>query len=287
MNQARNRGRSYADLHLHTRASDGTLSVTDMVARAREHNLTTIAITDHDTIAPQLHTRLTSIDRVEVITGIEIKADIHGYHGEILGYFIDPHNEQLRRIIHSLTVARISRMEEMVMLCRRRVGKRISFDEVRSCAAGTIGRLHLAHILKEKGIVASTAEAFERLIGRGKPCYVPLARPSFADVVAAIQVADGLTSLAHPCLIQINDWENLLPILKEEGLDGVEVFYPYLNSSQQLGTAPEDLVRLAKRYGFLLTGGSDDHGPGSVRESIGVVKLPMKDVDALRRAARL
>ncbi len=285
--RSRNTGRGYADLHLHTRASDGTLSVTGMVARARENNLATIAITDHDTIAPQLDTRIASIDKIEVITGIEIKTDIHGCHGEILGYFVDPHSDRLRRIVHSLTAARIVRMKEMVLLCRRRVGKRISFDEVRSCAAGTIGRPHLAYILKEKGIVASTEEAFDRLIGRGKPCYVSLARPSFADVVAAIHAEDGVASLAHPCLMRINDWENLLPVLKADGLDGLEVFYAYLRSSQTLCTTPEELLQLAKKYGFLLTGGSDDHGPASVHESIGTIKVPMKHVDALRRAARL
>jgi predicted metal-dependent phosphoesterase TrpH len=258
-----------------------------MVTRARENNLATIALTDHDTIAPQLQRRIGSINGVEVITGIEIKAKIDGYHGEILGYFVDPHSDRLRRIFHSLTAARITRMEEMVSLCQRRVGNRISFDEVRSCAAGTIGRPHLAHILKEKGIVASTTEAFDRLIGRGKPCYVPLMPPPFADVVDAIHAADGIASLAHPSLMQIKDWENLLPVLKEEGLDAIEVFYAYSQPRQILYTPPEELLQLAKKYNFLFTGGSDDHGPDSVRESIGTIKVPMKHVDALRRAARL
>lgn len=287
VNRSRNIGKRYADLHLHTRASDGTLSVTGMVARARENDLATIAITDHDTITPQLHTRITLIDKIEVITGTEVKVDIHGCRGEILGYFVDPHSDRLRRIFHSLTAARIARMEEMVALCRRRVGKIISFGEVRSCAAGTIGRPHLAHILKEKRIVASTEEAFDRLIGRGKPCYVPLIQPSFTNVVDAIHAEDGVTSLAHPCLMRINDWENLLPVLKERGIDGIEVFYAYTKSRQKLYTTPEELLQLAKKYGFLLTGGSDDHGPGSVRDSIGTIKVPMKYVDALRRAAHL
>ena len=87
----------YADLHLHTTSSDGTQDIPTLVSRAKARGLSTIAITDHDTISEELIKRVTDISQMEVITGVELKVDYDGVPGELLGYFIDPFCAQIGR----------------------------------------------------------------------------------------------------------------------------------------------------------------------------------------------
>ncbi len=272
----------YADLHLHTTASDGTQTISQLVSRATAVGLSIIAVTDHDTIAPEIKTRRHVRNGVEVITGVEIKVDFDGIYGELLGYFIDPQAEALIELFSRMKKARVARMEEMVLRCRDYTGADISLEEVRKLAAGSIGRPHLAQILVRKKVVATKREAFDTLIGNGKPCYIPIPRPGFREAAYAIHRAGGVTSIPHPCLLDVPEWEPFLAQVKEEGVDGIEAFYPYEDVNRELSIAPNEILTLAEKHGFLLTGGSDDHGPGSVKEELGKVRIPCKYVNRLK-----
>jgi len=273
-----------ADLHLHTTASDGTQTISQLAARAKAIGLSIIAVTDHDTISPELteptHTRC----GVEVITGVELKVDFDGIRGEMLGYFIDPYAPALRRLFSFMGQARRRRMEEMVARCREVTGLPLDMAEVSRLAAGSIGRPHLAQILVEKGAVATKRAAFEELIGSEKPCYVPTPRPGFREAARAVHDAGGVTSIPHPCLMEVPDWNVFLPAVKAQGIDGIEVFYPYQKPPELLAVDPGDMLALAEANGFLLTGGSDDHGPESVKEELGKMAIPCRYVEALRAA---
>jgi len=277
----------YADLHLHTTASDGTQGISELVARAKELGLSTIAITDHDTIATKLTDRVAEIDGLEVITGVEIKALFDGVPGELLGYFVEPELPALQELFSFMQQSRVERMARMVALCRKHVGVDITADEVSKMAAGSIGRPHLAQLLVEKEVVPSIREVFNRLIARGKPCYVPLAKPHFREVIQAVHDAGGITAIAHPCLMRVEDWDDFLRTARIEGVDAIEVFYPYEIASAGLRISEGELTALAEKHGFLLTGGSDDHGPASDKETLGKVKIPCRYVKELKAACGL
>jgi len=277
----------YADLHLHTTASDGTQGILQLVKRAAAYGLSSIAITDHDTISQELTARVIKINGLEVITGVEIKVDFDGIRGELLGYFVDPACPSLHEMFLFMKRSREERMAKMVKRCADKLGLDIKIDEVRRIASGSIGRPHLAQLLVERGAVPSLKEAFDRLIARGKPCYVPLKRLGFRDVACAVHAAGGVTSIPHPCFMEVQNWENFLIAVRAEGVDGVEVFYPYRNAADKLKTSPQIVASLAKKHGFLLTGGSDDHGPSSVKETLGEVRVPYRYVKALKRACGL
>ncbi len=277
----------YADLHLHTTASDGMQDIPTLISRAKARGLSTIAITDHDTISKDLTERVTEISGMEVITGVELKVDYDGVFGELLGYFIDPLSAPMRELFAFMRDARERRMEEMVKRCRERVGIDVSFEEVRSLAVGSIGRPHLAKILVEKGAVKTMREAFDRLIGSDGECYVRLARPEFRDATDAIHAARGVTSVPHPCFIAIDDWDAFSEKLLAAGVDGIESFYPYASGGSGLHIAPEDVRKIAIQKGFLLTGGSDDHGPNSVKDTLGAIHLPYRYVEMLKERCNL
>ncbi len=277
----------YADLHLHTIASDGTWTLPRLARRAKEHGLCAIAVTDHDVVSDDLSGRVRDIGGIEVITGVEIKATFGEIAGEILAYFVDPSSAGLRRLLDDLKASRIERMQRMVDLCCEHAGVHVDFDEIRAVAAGNLGRPHLARILIEKGLVESFPEAFGSWIGKGRPCYSPIDKPDYRDVLRAVHEAGGVTSLAHPCLMEVEDWEGFLHGLAEAGLDGVEVFYPYVETDEanrSRSIAPRRMKAIAERGGFLLTGGSDDHGPESTKESLGTIRVPYERVEAIKDA---
>jgi hypothetical protein len=277
----------YADLHLHTTASDGTQSIQRLTERVALCGISTIAITDHDTISSELSKRMTEIGDVEVITGVEIKVDYDGIRGEVLGYFVDPNATSLRDLFAFMQRAREVRMQRMIERCADQIGVAITLDEVRALTTGSVGRPHLARILVGKGVVPSMSEAFRRYIKQGRPCYVPLEKPDFREAAHAIHAAGGVTAIPHPCLMEIEDWHRFLGMVHAEGIDGIEVFYPYERSNGVLTIDPAVLQEMVAKHGFLLTGGSDDHGPDSVKESLGTVRLPYCYVEALKRACGL
>ena len=275
---------TYADLHLHTIASDGTITAAEQARRAKASALSCIAITDHDVISPEIAKRVDTINGMQVIAGVEIKADFDGITGEILGYFVDPMHEGLRSFLKGMEAARIERMEGMVSHCREELDVEIEMADVRAVAEGNLGRPHLARVLVAKGVAADFSDAFNRLLGRGKPCYVPIEKHGFRDVIEIIHRAGGAASLAHPCLMRVEDWPAFLGQLKEAGLDGIEVFYPYMGSGRDLSAEPLRMKRMAEERGFLLTGGSDDHGPDSTKISMGEIRVPYARVEALIEA---
>jgi predicted metal-dependent phosphoesterase TrpH len=277
----------YADLHLHTIASDGTCTLAETVRRAREHGIFTVAITDHDVVADGLSGRVTSENGVEVITGVEIKSTFQGVAGEILGYFADPHHEELRAMLDALKRSRVDRMQRMVEFCCEQAGAAITFDDVRAVGPGNVGRPHLARVLIDRGLVDSYEQAFAEWLGKGRPCYVSIDKPDYREVIRIVHAAGGVASLAHPCLMTVGGWDRFLDELAAAGLDGLEVFYPYRASNgigRGLTIAPGLMRTIAEKRGFLLTGGSDDHGPNSTKESMGTIRIPYERVAALKAA---
>jgi len=276
-----------ADLHLHTTASDGTQDIPTLISRAKARGMSTIAITDHDIISEDLTERVTEISGMEVITGVELKVDYDGVPGELLGYFIDPLSAPMQELFAFMRSARERRMEGMVKRCREHAGIDVSIGEVRSVAAGSIGRPHLAKILVDKGVVKTMREAFDRFIGEDGECYVRLERPEFRDATDAIHAASGVASVPHPCFIAIDDWDAFSDTLLAAGVDGIESFYPYAGNDSRLHISPEEVRGIAERKGFLLTGGSDDHGPNSVKDMLGAIRLPYRYVEMMKERCNL
>jgi len=275
----------WADLHLHTRWSDGTLDLAGMVARAKGVGLSAIAITDHDTIGPELTSPVAYHSGIEVICGVEVKADVGGERGEILGYFLSPEHPALGELFRWMAEARRQRMEAMVRLCQEVLGEEITVSEVLAGAAGSVGRPHLAAVLVHRGLARDYEDAFRRFLASGTPCYVPLPRPTSRQAIAAIRAAGGVAALAHPCFLSFADWESVLTALAGEGLAGAEVYYPYEASRQTLHADPASVAGIVRKLDLIPTGGSDDHGPGSVKDAIGLVRVPYAPVVEELRAS--
>ncbi|GBC62722.1 ribonuclease III [Desulfonema ishimotonii] len=252
------------DLHIHSTASDGTLSPGEIVNTARQLGLKAIAITDHDTLAGVRAAIDGGIPQsLRFLTGLEISAasprrfPCHGsFH--ILGYAIRPDDPPLNRALVRLQEARKNRNPRIIGQLRQ-LGFDITLKEVAAHAGDAqIGRPHIARLMKEKGFVCSVEAAFDRYLGTGKPAYADKYRISCREAISLIRGAGGIAVLAHPGLlkpVRPFDAEEMIAALRAMGLKGIEVFYPEHDAGQTAFYG-----EIARRYGLVKTGGTDFHG---------------------------
>ena len=277
----------YVDLHLHTTASDGVMSPSEIVRYAKTKGLQAIAITDHDTIEG-LEEGLSEGERIgfEVIPGIEISAVHSPGSMHLLGFFLDIYHPLLNERLGYLQKARAERNPKIAEKLSR-LGIDLTYEEVlKVSGGGQVGRPHFAQVLLGKRYVRSFQEAFDRFLKKGAPAYVDKFRFTAKEALHCINEAKGIAVLAHPNTLGMNGYselENLLLKLVEEGLKGIEVYYPEHSASEVA-----QYKILAERYGLLLTGGTDYHGIEKNSLDIGVgrgdMKLPYSIVENLKAA---
>ena len=245
-----------ADLHIHTTASDGIFPPEAIVAMAKESALDVIAVTDHDTTSGiDAAKKAAAKMQITFVPGVEISAggdlEIH-----VLGYGINPEAPVLKELFSSMQKERIRRAHTMLQRLAL-LGYPLDTDAVFKNAQGSVGRPHIARAMVEKGYVSSVQEAFQRFLGSGKPAFVSREKLDTAQVIRILTQAGGIPVLAHPTLLHMPQ-EQLYPLLtcwKDAGLAGLEVYHP-----SQRGDF-DSWLRLAKRFDFLITGGSDYHAP--------------------------
>lgn len=273
---------SKVDLHLHSTASDGRLSPVEVVRKSAEAGLTFIALCDHDTVAgiPPAFEAARAFPALTVIPGVEINTDVTTGEAHILGYFMDYHHPELLASLANLRDSRLDRAHRMIAKLRN-LGLDITWERVKEIAGdGSIGRPHIAHALQEKGYIDSFQEAFNRYIGRGGPAYAERTKIAPAEATQLILRASGLPVLAHP--LTLTDPEAMITELKTNGLVGIEAYYNGYTPEEIIG-----LVRLADKYGLIVTGGTDYHGLGTHNETpIGGVDVPLKSAEQLLALAK-
>lgn len=267
------------DLHTHSTASDGLFSPAELVRRAHEAGLDTIALVDHDTTQGLPEAMAAGAELgVTVIPGVEINTDLHeGGEAHILGYFVTPDDPSLTTNLGLLRDARERRGQRMVENLRE-AGFDITWERVRDIAKGAVGRPHVARALIEKGYAHDVSDAFARYLSRGRPGWSPRYKLYPEDAIRIIRAARGVPTLAHPGSIRDLE-QHVLPTLVAAGLQGLECYYGEYEPSKVRW-----LVGLAERFGLIATGGSDYHGPNMHPTPLGGREAPPEAVARLGAA---
>jgi predicted metal-dependent phosphoesterase TrpH len=268
---------SQVDLHVHSTASDGKYAPEEIVRKAAALGIRYLSITDHDTVAgiePAVKVAR-ALPRLIFIPGVEVSTDVAEGEIHILGYFIDYHNQKLAATLKRFRTSREVRARRMVDKLGE-LGIVIDWARVREIAgAGAIGRPHVAQAMLEKGYIDSFKEAFDRYIGRDGPAYVEREKMTPEEAVALILRSGGIPVLAHP--FTVKDMEKWVAVLKVAGLVGIEAYYK--------DNTPEDteaVLKIAEKYGLIVTGGTDFHGIGEAGEvMMGGVAVPVKVAQTL------
>ncbi len=269
------------DLHLHTLASDGRLSPTELIQLVANQGLETISITDHDSTEglAEAYEAAKKFPYMRIIPGIEMSADIPGDEVHVLGYFLDYHDVEFQEMLTELRRGRVDRAQVMVEKLVA-LGKPVEWERVLHFAGdGTVGRPHIALAMVEAGYFKEPKEAFEEYLGNDGLAYYDRAKLNPTESVAMIRKVGGVPVLAHPTFM--NDMEAGIASLKKEGLVGMEVYY-----AQYDDDTVRHLARLAREYDLIPCGGSDYHGLGNTGEPLpGTLGPPEETVKLLEDAA--
>ncbi len=260
------------DLHIHSSASDGNLSPHAVLARAQQLGLAAVAITDHDTVdgvaavlAGHVPEGLAFLPGVEITVQAPAPTGLSGSL-HLLGYGIRTDAPRLGKLLATLQDARAARnpaiLERLTSL-----GMPVTARELETTFPDAqLGRPHIAQMMVRKGYVRSIDDAFDNYLGNGKPAYMDKYRIPCASAMAAVREAGGISVLAHPGLYGLADTQVALLVqeLKEDGLGGMEVYYPE-HSARQTAFFED----IARQHGLLMTGGTDYHGTATPGIEIG------------------
>lgn len=268
---------SAVDLHAHSTASDGTLSPAAVVERASARGVRTLALTDHDTVAGiDEARRAATVHGIRLITGIELSCVHAGKPLHVVGLGIDVLSPALNLAIDRLAATRTDRA--------MRIGARLAKLGIDGAYEGACiesgtpmpGRAHFARWLLARGVVAENGEAFDRLIGRGKPAYVATEWPSLAETVECIVDAGGIAVLAHPLRYQMTaSWlRRIAAEFRSLGGLGVEI-----SIARQSPVERDVAASLARRIGLLGSVGSDFHSPGLHAAELGAFPPLPEDIE--------
>lgn len=239
------------DLHFHSIMSDGEFTPEQLIDKAIARGIQAISLTDHDTVAGVERGVLYAKDKITFIPGIELSAfddcEVH-----ILGYNIDYKGDFLTQKLNELQELRRARNLEIIRKLRAH-GVKIKLTN--ELDGNSKGRSHIAAMLVDQGFVRTRAEAFDKYIGKGAPCYLSTMRITPIEGVKLIVEAGGTAVLAHPYrFMQQHDCDTFLKKMVDVGLKGIEVYYPNYGAEMR-----GELISLANRYNLICTGGSDHH----------------------------
>jgi predicted metal-dependent phosphoesterase TrpH len=270
------------DLHLHTLASDGRLTPTELVRLVAGQGLKCVAITDHDTTEglAEAYEAARDFPDLTIIPGIELSADIPGDEVHVLGYFLDYADQELQEQLRQFRIGRVDRAKLMVEKLAG-LGIHLEWERVQAMAGdGAVGRPHIALAMVEAGYCKQPKEAFPEYLGRNGLAYVERPKLTPDGAVEMIHRVGGLAVLAHPAYM--NDMETGIANLAGIGLTGMEVHYAKYHDD-----TIRQLARLAREYDLIPCGGSDYHGLGNTDECLpGENGPPLDSVDRLEAAAQ-
>jgi len=271
----------FADLHLHTRYSDGTFTPHELVQHAARLGFAAIAITDHDTLdgIPEALAAGQELG-VEVIPGVEITSRVGTQELHILAYLFGDswRDAGLHNVLDHATLVRRQRVEQFVGKLNE-LGVALTLDDVYACSdCGTVGRPHVARALLKRGFVSSVDEAFTRFLKRGKPAFVERYRMEAAEAIGHIKRAGGLAVVAHPGL---NGLDERIREMIDQGMDGIEVWHSRHSPAQV-----KRYFEMAESLGVCATGGSDCHGAARDGMMLGKIQLPYERVEVLKTLAK-
>lgn len=245
------------DLHCHSKISDGSLGIEEIIAIARRRGLSAIAITDHDAVAGATRSVIVGERQgLRVIHGVELSAkdSSTGRKVHILAYLCDT-PDRLEGICHRTNTNRKQAATEMMKKVLRYYP--IVPNSVVRCASGStnIFKQHIMHALIDAGYADSFyGETYYKLFSPEHGCaYVPVEYPDVNEVIDLVHSAGGLAVLAHPYTYDSTDL--MQSLVKKNLLDGVEVWHPRNNEEQTAA-----LKDFAESHALLMTGGSDFHG---------------------------
>ena len=246
------------DLHVHTTASDGQYSPSQIIEAAQNKNISVIAITDHDTVAGiEEGAQAAKKAGITFVPGTELNINFPTGEFHLLGLGFKRISPSLTSLLDTLVKNRGLRNVQIIEKMRAE-GVDISLEEMQAVFPDTVlGRPHFAAELVKKKVVKTRQQAFDRYLAKGRPWYVQRVGSNLDEAIVAIKESGGVPVVAHPMSLYLS-WGKLPDVLKDfydRGVMGLEAFHPGARVTECLR-----LEELGQKRGFFITAGSDFHG---------------------------
>lgn len=260
--------RKLIDMHTHTCFSDGDLMPDELIKKAKKEGISTIAITDHDTLQGLQNITINPKEvGVTVINGIEISTKVPIGRMHILGYDININDKILNNKMKELHNRSLYSAAGIICQLKKDYDIVFTTEEILEILNknSNIGRPDVAKLLIKYGLASSVQEAFDKyLIEAYEHCGKIAKGITMQESIKLIKDAGGLAVLAHPITLKRtpDELDTLVGQLVGLGLDGIEVYH-----SEHSPKNSEEYLQLANKYNLLVSGGSDYHGP-SVKPNI-------------------
>ena len=268
------------DLHLHTTASDGSDTPSELIAKARGAGIELIAITDHDTLAGSLEAMSLPENGVKIVTGIEFSCKTAGESGfecHILGYGFDPKNEAMVGAISHGREMRLFKLEARLKYLKEHFEISFSDEDIKWLhSLNSVARPHLGQLLIKHGYVESMSDAFDKYLKVGG---FPDDRIDAEEAINAIKKAGGIPVYAHPIggerekRLTRDEVMERIKVLSDMGLMGLECYYSRYSEEDEAM-----LTEIATSNGLLISGGSDYHGENKTVK-LGVLRSDENEIN--------
>jgi len=265
------------DLHTHTKCSDGSLPVTELINLAIERGITHLAITDHDTVKAHLqlaaNNKSYKDDEINIIKGIELSSQWNNMGIHIVGLNIDVNSTAIETAVAHQTQLRLQRVKTIAKKLTQRGFPDITQGATKLAGDSQIGRPHIAQYMVEEGMVSNVGQAFNKYLGAGKVGDVSNIWPDLEKVVEWINAAGGIAVLAHPSRYKMTRTKRrrLMADFADAGGQAIEVC-----AGNQVPGVAEEMAALCSEFDFHASVGSDFHNPNYKWVKLGQYpKLPI------------
>lgn len=273
------------DLHVHSNASDGSFTPTQVADLAMDAGLRAIALTDHDTVDGIAEIMDYTKDKsLEVVPGIELSCYYNNREIHILGFYVDYKNPKLADELRVLKEARIGRNLKMIELMQQD-GLPVTMEKLlHGNPDSVITRAHFARVLVEEGVCKDKETAFRKYIGIGCKYYLPKPQVTCEKAMSILTKYSRAAFLAHPLLYHLGyaQIEELLVYLKGLGLKGLEAYHSSNNAYES-----DRLRQIAIKHSLNISGGSDFHGIIKPNIQLGVgrggMRINIHLLDAIKK----
>lgn len=282
-------GKRIIDLHIHTTCSDGALTPFEIIDKAKENNVSTIAIADHDTVMAYTDELFEYAHKngITLIPAVEISTKIGKVGVHILGYNIDIKNAELLQNLDALRNSRHNYLCDVSNLLSQ-LGYKVNLDKLDTIDAVTKAHIALDIVsneenkellLKNFGHIPSKGEFIETIMNEGCPAYTLKKTITPMTASELIRSAGGKVVIAHPVAYGYEDnfqLEDVIDLIGKVKPDGLEANYIYVDRHDNVIDECDKWNKVASEYGLFTTIGSDYHCTDGLHPEIGLVNTSLQ-----------
>lgn len=282
------------DLHIHTNKSDGVLSPKQVIDEAYEKGLYAISITDHDTIDAYTEDIMNYAKEKNIILipGVEISTKTNKCGIHVLGYNFDINDKSLK---NKLNLLRNSRHDYLYKVSNKlqELGYIVNLEQLDKIESVTKAHIALDIIsnplnnnllIKTFGHIPNKGEFIETIMNEGCPAYIKKEAITPIEASELIKAAKGKVVLAHPVAYKYEDnltEEEILEIIKDMNLDGVETHYIYIDKNNKIIDEIKEWTEFGKNNNLICTVGTDFHNQDNLRSSIGDIEVNEQEIELI------